>query len=186
MNKVRLMLLALLICGLILSVVSPVTLAVDPIDSDPIDVTATINAKFGFTIRDTSPITITADPGTEALGSHDIAIDAWANTGATWMLKLTGGPLTHTDTTTQIDNSNFLFWHTVNVNAADPNSPHGTLSPAFGTTAAMAELGQVIYTSSADEGVDDFVGLGVGVKITVPLAQKAGDYNTTLTVTMTE
>lgn len=187
MNKtIKFPLTILIIFGFILPIGVSSVLA-ETTTPEYVDVKATINSDFGFTIRDKSQITFAVSPGHEQVGSHEIAIDCRSNHGVPWTLSVAGGPLTSAASGAEISNSNFLFWHTVNINTGDPASPHGTLIPSFGSTQAMSESGQIVYESSADEGVDAFIGIGIGLKIVVPAGtQAADDYSTTISITMTD
>ncbi|MBU0479261.1 hypothetical protein KKC91_11940 [bacterium] len=186
MNKLRLLFLTMLLAGLILSVGASVSLA--ETDTEEVDVAVTISSTFGFTVDDTSLLTFNAGSpvtaGAEYVADRALGIIAQSNNGVAWTMELAGGPLGETGGAT-LDQANFRFWHTTD-NGADPALPEGTLTPTFGTDAPMTASDQLIYQSTLAEGTDEYIALGVGLKIIVPADQQAGDYTTSVTLTMTD
>lgn len=152
-----------------------------------VSATATIADSFGFTIDDATPMTFTLGPGGFSSASHNILLAAHSNHGRAFEINLAGGPLTRIGGSETIGGDNFVFWHIVNTGPAD-FEPKGTLIPGFGfeNRAAMAPAGQVVYQSALAEGSDDLVRLGFDFQVSVPAGQIAGNYTTTIFITMAD
>ena len=152
-----------------------------------VSATATISDSFGFTIDASTPMTFTLGPGGFSSASHNILLACHSNHGRSFQINLAGGPLSRVGGIETIGGDHFVFWHIVN-NGPAGFEPKGTLIPGFGfeNRAAMAPGGQVVYQSDITEGSDDLVRLGFDFQVAVPAGQVAGNYTTTIYVTMAD
>lgn len=147
-------------------------------DSHGIAVRLHVNERFGLSL-DRSSIDlgrVTAGSSAESGDGNSIRIGVKSNHGLPWSILLQASPLVHADGVTRIPEEDFKY-------VFSRVSEGGGETPLSGSGSPVPTAPQTIFTGGADE---PSAALKLGVRLDVPPGQKAGDYSTTLNLTLAD
>lgn len=117
--------------------------------------------------------------GGSAASAKVVAVNCYSNNGVSWLVKLSGAALKHTDAVATIPSDPNLKVYVTKSGGV------GAIKAPYSAAQALPAADATIYEETAlARGLADF-NLCLPA-MTVPLDQKAGAYSTTITLTMTE